>query len=151
MDSGVSAAKDLNLSVGVKLSEAQIARLTSDMVWLVTETITVDGEKIQVLVPKVYVAVQPGDLNNKGALIAGETVNLKLSGDLNNQGSIAGRQLVNLEANNMNNVGGLIQGRDVFATAHTDINNIGGTMTANQTLALDGGRDINNITTTIKT
>ena len=151
MDSGVSAAKDLNLSVGVKLSEAQIARLTSDMVWLVTETITVDGEKIQVLVPKVYVAVQPGDLNNKGALIAGETVNLKLSGDLNNQGSIAGRQLVNLEANNMNNVGGLIQGRDVFATAHTDINNIGGTMTANQTLALDAGRDINNITTTIKT
>lgn len=151
MDSGVSAAKDLNLSVGVKLSEAQIARLTSDMVWLVTETITVDGEKIQVLVPKVYVAVQSGDLNNKGALIAGETVNLKLSGDLNNQGSIAGRQLVNLEANNINNVGGLIQGRDVFAAAHTDINNIGGTMTANQTLALDAGRDINNITTTIKT
>ncbi len=151
MDSGVSAAKDLNLSVGVKLSEAQIARLTSDMVWLVTETITVDGEKIQVLVPKVYVAVQSGDLNNKGALIAGETVNLKLSGDLNNQGSIAGRQLVNLEANNINNVGGLIQGRDVFATAHTDINNIGGTMTANQTLALDAGRDVNNITTTIKT
>ncbi|WP_179994266.1 MULTISPECIES: hemagglutinin repeat-containing protein [unclassified Acinetobacter] len=151
MDSGVSAAKDLNLSVGVKLSEAQIARLTSDMVWLVTETITVDGEKIQVLVPKVYVAVQSGDLNNKGALIAGETVNLKLSGDLNNQGSIAGRQLVSLEANNINNVGGLIQGRDVFATAHTDINNIGGTMTANQILALDAGRDINNITTTIKT
>lgn len=99
----------------------------------------------------MYVAVQPGDLNNKGALIAGETVNLKLSGDLNNQGGIAGRQLVNLEANNMNNVGGLIQGRDVFATAHTDINNIGGTMTANQTLTLDAGRDINNITTTIKT
>ena len=151
MDSGVSAAKDLNLSVGVKLSEAQIARLTSDIVWMVTETITVDGEKIQVLVPKVYVAVQPGDLKNTGALIAGESINLKLTGDLNNQGSIAGRQLVNLEANNINNVGGLIQGREVFATAQTDINNIGGQVQANKTLALDAGRDINNITTTIKT
>ncbi|MDY6451450.1 hemagglutinin repeat-containing protein, partial [Acinetobacter faecalis] len=151
MDSGVSTAKDLDLSVGVKLSEAQIARLTSDIVWLVTETITVDGEKIQVLVPKVYVAVQPGDLNNKGALIAADTVNLKLTGNLNNQGNIAGRQVVNLEANNINNVGGLIQGNEVFATAQTDINNIGGQIQANKTLALDAGRDINNITTTIKT
>ncbi|MDY6483225.1 S-layer family protein, partial [Acinetobacter faecalis] len=140
MDSGVSTAKDLDLSVGVKLSEAQIARLTSDIVWLVTETITVDGEKIQVLVPKVYVAVQPGDLNNKGALIAADTVNLKLTGNLNNQGNIAGRQVVNLEANNINNVGGLIQGNEVFATAQTDINNIGGQIQANKTLALDAGR-----------
>ncbi|WP_152874132.1 filamentous hemagglutinin N-terminal domain-containing protein, partial [Acinetobacter portensis] len=152
MDSGISTAKDLNLSIGVKLSEAQIARLTSDIVWLVKETVTLaDGEKVQVLVPKVYVAVQPGDLNGQGTLIAADHVNIKLTGNLNNHGSIAGRQLVNLEANNINNVGGLIKGNEVFATAKTDINNIGGQIEANKALVLDAGRDINNITTTIKT
>lgn len=40
MNSGLTFAKSLNLHPGIALSAAQIAALTSDMVWLVEQTIT---------------------------------------------------------------------------------------------------------------
>ena len=143
MDAGVSAAKNMSLTPGVALSEAQIARLTSDIVWMVTETVTLaDGLKLQVLVPKVYALVQAGDLSGQGTLIAANTISMQLAGTLNNTGSIAGRQLVNLNGNNINNVGGLIQGKEVFTQAKNDINNIGGQIRADQTLFLVSGNNI---------
>ena len=152
MDAGVSAAKNMSLTPGVALSEAQIARLTSDIVWMVTETVTLaDGLKLQVLVPKVYALVQAGDLSGQGTLIAANTISMQLAGTLNNTGSIAGRQLVNLNGNNINNVGGLIQGKEVFTQAKNDINNIGGQIRADQTLFLDAGNNINSSSATIKT
>ena len=152
MDAGVSAAKNMRLTPGIALSEVQIARLTSDIVWMVTETITLaDGQKLQVLVPKVYALVQAGDLNGQGTLIAANTISMQLAGTLNNTGAIAGRQLVNLNSNNINNVGGLIQGKDVYAQAKNDIHNIGGQIRADQTLLLDAGKNINSASTTIKT
>ncbi len=43
--------------------------LTSDMVWLVQQTVTLpDGSQQAVLVPQVYVRVRPGDLDGSGAL-----------------------------------------------------------------------------------
>ena len=152
MDAGVSAAKNMSLTLGVALSEAQIARLTSDIVWMVTETVTLaDGQKLQVLVPKVYALVQAGDLSGQGTLIAANTISMQLAGNLNNTGTIAGRQLVNLNGNNINNIGGLIQGREVYTQAKNDINNIGGQIRADQTLFLDAGNNINSSSTTIKT
>ncbi|MEB3755113.1 hemagglutinin repeat-containing protein, partial [Acinetobacter sp. MD2(2019)] len=152
MDAGVSAAKTMKLTPGIELSEAQIARLTSDIVWLVTQNVTLaDGQKVSVLVPKVYALVQTGDLNGQGTLIAANTVNMQLNGNLNNTATIAGRQLVNLTSNNINNVGGLIQGQDVYVQAKHDIQNIGGTIAAEKTLVLDAGNNINIASTTMKT
>ena len=54
---GVSAAHEFGLRPGIALSAEQVARLTSDIVWLVSETVQLpDGRIETVLVPKVYVA-----------------------------------------------------------------------------------------------
>jgi filamentous hemagglutinin len=69
MNSGLTFAKSLNLRPGIALSDAQIAQLTSDMVWLVEQIVTLpDGSQQAVLVPQVYVRVRPGDLDGSGAL-----------------------------------------------------------------------------------
>ncbi len=61
MDAGVAFAKQYNLTVGVALTPAQMALLTSDMVWLVAREVTLtDGSVQQVLVPQVYARVKSG-------------------------------------------------------------------------------------------
>ena len=62
-----------------------------------------DGSTQKVLVPQLYVKVQPGDLDGSGALLAGKDVNINLSGDLANSGTIAGRKVVSLTADNVTN------------------------------------------------
>lgn len=62
MDAGVAFAKQYNLTVGVALTPAQMALLTSDMVWLVAREVTLaDGSVRHVLVPQVYARVKAGD------------------------------------------------------------------------------------------
>ena len=44
MQSGVTAAQELGLTLGIALSAEQVSRLTSDIVWLETQTVTLpDG------------------------------------------------------------------------------------------------------------
>ena len=74
MAAGVSVAQEWQLIPGVALSAAQVAQLTTDIVWLVTETVTLpDGSTQQALVPRVYARLQDGDLAPSGALLAGNT------------------------------------------------------------------------------
>ena len=55
MDAGITFARSQQLVPGVALSAAQVAQLTSDIVWLENQTITLkDGSQQTVLVPKVY-------------------------------------------------------------------------------------------------
>ncbi|MDR3299842.1 MAG: S-layer family protein, partial [Candidatus Accumulibacter sp.] len=71
MNAGLTYASEWNLIPGVALSAEQMARLTSDIVWLVErEIVLADGGTQKVLVPQVYVRVQDGDLSAQGALIA---------------------------------------------------------------------------------
>ncbi|KAG1078200.1 hypothetical protein G6F40_016812 [Rhizopus arrhizus] len=92
-----------------------MARLTSDIVWLVEKDVTLaDGSVVRALVPQVYLRVMPGDLGNAGALLAGAEVDVKLRGDLVNSGTIAGRKLVSIDAGNIRNLaGGKISGEQV--------------------------------------
>ena len=133
MTNGVSFAQAHQLVPGVALSAAQVAQLTSDIVWLVEKTITLpNGSTAQALVPQVYVRLQPQDLDSSGALLAGNNIDLQLEGDLNNNSTIAGRQVVNLSADNINNIGGRMQaGNQLILDATHDINIIGTTQ-ANQ-------------------
>ena len=143
MNSGITFAKQYNLRPGIALTAKQIAQLTSDIVWLVEQTVTLpDGSSQKVLVPQVYVKVQPGDLDGSGALLAGKEVNINLSGDLINSGTIAGRNVVNLTAENVNNLGGRIGGNDVSVAARRDLNNIGGSISAVNSLSATAGRDL---------
>ena len=61
MDAGKTFALQYHLTPGIALTDAQMAQLTSDIVWLVHQTVTLpDGSTEQVLVPQVYVRVRPG-------------------------------------------------------------------------------------------
>ena len=149
MNAGLTYAQEWNLIPGVALTAAQIAQLTSDIVWLVAQEVTLpDGRIETVLVPQVYVRVQPGDIDGSGSLLSGQTVNLKVSGDVVNSGTLAGRQLVRIDAANIRNLGGRISGRNVAVTARQDIDNLGGSIDATDRLTAIAGRDINVVTTT---
>ena len=133
IDQGVTFAKAHQLIPGVALTEAQIAQLTSDIVWLVEKDVTLpDGTHTRALVPQVYVRVQPGDIDGNGALLAGSNVDLNIGSKFTNSGTIAGRNVVSLTADTINNLGGRIAGNNVALTAKTDLNNLGG--------LLQGGR-----------
>lgn len=63
MNLGITAAKEFHLNPGISLSEKQVTHLTSDIVWLVSQNITLPNGKIEtVLVPKAYISVCKGDL-----------------------------------------------------------------------------------------
>lgn len=149
MDAGVTFAQQWNLRPGIALTAEQMARLTSDIVWLVEQEVTLpDGSKAKVLVPQVYVRVQPGDIDGAGTLLAGREININLTGDLTNTGTVAGRTVVNLTTENVQNLGGRITGNAVAIAARNDLNNIGGTISAANSLSAVAGRDLNIVTTT---
>jgi len=149
MNAGATFAQAYGLRVGVALTPAQMAQLTSDIVWLVERDVSLaDGSVQRVLVPQVYVRVRPGDIDGSGALLAGNKVDIQ-SGDasLVNTGTIAGRQLVSISAGTIDNLGGRISGGEVDLKAKIDINNVGGTIDARDRLNLEAGRSIDVRTT----
>ncbi|MDQ0027816.1 filamentous hemagglutinin [Variovorax paradoxus] len=149
MNAGVTFAKQVGLRPGIALTAAQMAQLTSDIVWLVEQTVTLpDGTTQRVLVPQVYVRVRPGDIDGSGALLSADATIIKSSGDVTNTGTIAGRSLVKINAENVNNLGGRIAGGSIGINARNDLNNIGGSITARDAAVLTAGRDINVRTTT---
>jgi len=149
MNAGVTFAKQYGLRPGVALTAAQMAQLTSDIVWLVEQTVTLpDGTTQRVLVPQVYVRVRPGDIDGSGALLSADATIIKSSGDVTNTGTIAGRSLVKIDAENVNNLGGRIVGGSIGINARNDLNNIGGNIVARDAAVLTAGRDINIQTTT---
>ncbi|WP_211697319.1 beta strand repeat-containing protein, partial [Paraburkholderia aspalathi] len=78
MTAGVSTAKQFSLEPGMALTAAQMDALTSDIVWLVNQTVTLpDGSTQQVLAPVVYLAhTHANDLQPTGALIAADDVEI---------------------------------------------------------------------------
>ncbi len=154
MDAGITYAQNYNLREGVALTAAQIAVLTSDIVWLQQETVTLaDGSTQQALVPHLYLAPRAGDLAPNGQLFAGatlsgNTVNIQTSGDTTNSGSILGRQLVQISADNIANLNGMIRGQNVAMDAAQDITNTGGSVIAQDSLIAQAGRNITVASTT---
>jgi filamentous hemagglutinin len=143
MDQGVTQTKAWKLIPGVALSAAQVAQLTSDIVWLIEREVTLaDGTTQKVLAPQLYLAPRSGDLLPSGALLSADSLQLNLTGDLVNSGSIAGRQFVSLAANNIKNLGGTIAADNVALTAQTDLTNQGGRIAAVSSLELQAGQDI---------
>ncbi|PKV14977.1 filamentous hemagglutinin [Xanthomonas prunicola] len=166
LESGVAAAGQLQLSMGVGLTAAQAAALTQDIVWMVEQ----DYQGQTVLVPVVYLASNSLQLRGNGALIAGGNVELNATNSMSNQGVIAGAD-VSITAGNVLNQGrisgtgsvalearndllnqGQIQGRDVALVAGNNlvseaskaINGVGilSGISASNTLQLFAGNDM---------
>ncbi|MDM0007814.1 hemagglutinin repeat-containing protein [Variovorax sp. J22G73] len=150
MNSGATFAMQYGLRPGIALTAAQMAQLTSDIVWLVEQTVTLpDGSTQNLLAPQLYVRVRPGDIDGSGALLSADaTVIERGGGDLVNTGTIAGRAMVKIDKDNVHNLGGRIVGGDVRVHAAGDIDNIGGSIVAGDSAVLTAGRDINVRTTT---
>ncbi|MGR3807743.1 two-partner secretion domain-containing protein [Pasteurella testudinis] len=150
MDAGITFAQKFNLRTGIALTPAQVAQLTTDMVWLETQNITLaDGTAVEVLVPKVYAVVKKGDVDGRGTLLSGNRVQINAS-EMLNQGTIAGREFVVFNANHLTN-SGIISGGVVSGDVTGNVNNIGGTLAADRALLLKVGGDFNHHSTTTTT
>ncbi|WP_081397521.1 hemagglutinin repeat-containing protein [Achromobacter xylosoxidans] len=140
---GADFATQYGLTVGTALTEDQMRHLTSDIVWLVEQTVTLpDGSQQTVLTPQVYLAVKPGDLRGDGTLIAGRDTRINTSGDVNNSGTIGARNALVVEAENVRNTVGSMQGKTVNLAARNDIENLAGLLKGDK-VALSAGRDVN--------
>ncbi|WP_052689416.1 hemagglutinin repeat-containing protein, partial [Xanthomonas albilineans] len=151
LDAGATVGKAWGLRPGVALTAAQMAQLTSDIVWLVAQTVTLpDGRTTTALVPHVYLRLHPGDLDSGGALLAGANVDAHVSGTLTNTGTIAGRQLVSLDAGRIEHLGGSISGNQVALTSASDIDIHGASVSAVDALSVKAAGSIN-VTSTVDT
>ncbi len=151
MASGVNAAKQFSLVPGIALTAAQMDALTSDIVWLVTQTVKLpDGSTQQVLAPVVYLAhTHANDLQPTGALIAADDVQIHAVGSATNSGMIKGGTQTVITATDIVNRGGTISsdkahGTTVVSATH-DILNASGEISGNR-VAAQAGHDIVNTT-----
>lgn len=138
MENAATSAKDLGLKYGSALTPAQIANLTTDIVWMVE--VFVDGQKV--LAPVVYLSPVTVASIDKGAVIAADTVTLAVTDMLNMGGTLSGKDSLTIASQgDITNVSGAIQGGDVsLASAQGSI--------TNETYAQTTG-DVGNMTTTI--
>ncbi|MDG4952736.1 hemagglutinin repeat-containing protein [Actinobacillus equuli] len=147
MDAGITFAQKFNLRPGISLSSNQVAQLTSDIVWLETESVTLpNGQVEQVLVPKVYAVARKGDISGKGSLISADKVNVNPT-SLINEGTIAGRNFVKFAADKLVN-SGKISGGILQGNVSGDAENNGGVMEANSALFLDVAGNFTHSSTT---
>ncbi|EGL4298797.1 filamentous hemagglutinin N-terminal domain-containing protein [Salmonella enterica] len=150
MNNGIAFAHEYHLTPGIALSPEQMALLTSDMVWLVNDTVTLpDGTRQTVQVPQLYVRARPGDLSGNGALLAGRSVTISSPGHVTNSGLISGREVTRITSQSLTNSGSLL-GPKIDLQARESINNTGGRIIAGSALALLAGHDISS-TTTLRT
>ncbi|EJL8892571.1 hemagglutinin repeat-containing protein [Salmonella enterica] len=150
MNNGIAFAHEYHLTPGIALSPEQMALLTSDMVWLVNDTVTLpDSTRQTVQVPQLYVRARPGDLSGNGALLAGRSVTISSPGHVTNSGLISGREVTRITSQSLTNSGSLL-GPKIDLQARESINNTGGRIIAGSALALLAGHDISS-TTTLRT
>jgi filamentous hemagglutinin len=152
MDNGVAAATAFNLVPGIALTSAQIANLTKDLVWLVEQQVTLpDGTTQKVLVPQVYLCqASTMKLESSGALIAADTIDIRLSGNSENSGTIIGDSSTYIEGKDIiNSNGGQITTSNGLTSlnASNDIINQSSVINGKQ-VSVSAGRDVINETTT---
>ncbi|WP_302174903.1 hemagglutinin repeat-containing protein [uncultured Hydrogenophaga sp.] len=163
LDAGVMTARALQLRPGVALSPEQVRQLTTDIVWLVEQTVTIpDGQggvrTTTALVPQLYLAPRNQDLAPGGLLaggaasgasqIGGQDVVIITTGDTLNSGSIAARGTLLLQSQSLRNLGGQLSADTVVALAQQNIENLGGQIAADSALLLQAGRDVRMASTT---
>ncbi|MCC8396671.1 hemagglutinin repeat-containing protein [Paraburkholderia sp. MMS20-SJTR3] len=144
MTSGVNVAQQFGLVPGIALTAAQMDALTSDIVWLVSQSVTLpDGSRQQVLAPVVYLAqTHANDLQPTGALIAADDVEIRATGSATNSGVIKGGTQTVVSATDILNRGGTIgsSGTDgtTVVSATNDVVNASGMISGNRVAVLAG-------------
>ena len=141
LEAGIAFGKAFKLAPGIALSKEQMEAITSDMVWLETKTVVVDGKAQQVLYPKVYLAKQPAkSVDAMGGIISGKSIVSNTNTDILNQGIMTADTIV-LGAHDVQNTG-RIDGRQVNIKASQDVINTGN-IHGDKQVTINAGRDIN--------
>ncbi|QND84715.1 hemagglutination activity domain-containing large exoprotein [Chromobacterium vaccinii] len=148
MSNGAQYAKQFQLTPGMALSAEQMAKLTSDMVWLVKQN--VGGQ--DVLVPMVYLAnADQKSLRGQGAVLAGNSMSLLASGDLVNTGTLKSDTTLLAQANNIRIEGGKVQAggdlgllaaQNLTITDDSQHSQAGSSVKAGGDLQLQAGNDL---------
>ncbi|MYN20904.1 hypothetical protein GTP81_29635, partial [Rugamonas sp. FT107W] len=128
LTSGISVAQQYGLRPGIALSADQISHLTSDIVWMETETVSLpDGTVENVLVPKVYLAHAGADaVKASGALVTGDGVDIRTTDNLVNRGGLingANGRTVLVAGQDIVNQGGAVKGGAMDLQAGRDVIN----------------------------
>ena len=131
MDSGIAYAKEYNLNPGISLTKEQMAALTSDIVWLETTTVTVNGKTYDVLYPHVYLkAGSEEKITADGSLISANQLVMETRNQLANSGALMGNSILMQGKDIVNR--GMIYGDTVQLKASHDIKESGITHAENQ-------------------
>ncbi|AEK61565.1 hemagglutinin repeat-containing protein [Collimonas fungivorans] len=146
MEAGVATAKQFQLTPGIALTAEQMASLTSDIVWMVSQDVTLpDGSHAQVLAPVVYLTrADAGDIAPTGALISGKDIDLTINGTLKNGGTLQSSNNMIVQATDIANTGNIRStGADgaVILVAQNDILNNGGSISGHR-VGILAGRDV---------
>ena len=124
MDAGITYAKEMNLSPGIKLSKEQIAALTSDMVWLEERDVYVNGKKERAVYPVLYTKNTNGlRLTAGGSLISAKNIAIETKDALKNAGTLYGENIL-AHAGDIENTG-LIRGQKIGLKSERDIRVLG--------------------------
>ena len=124
MDAGIAYAKEYNLKPGISLTKEQMAALTSDIVWLETTTVTVNGKTYDVLYPHVYLkAGSEKKIAADGSLISANQLVMEAKNQLDNSGALMGNSILMQGKDIVNR--GMIYGDTVQLKASHDIKESG--------------------------
>ena len=124
MDAGIAYAKEFHLTPGIAFTKEQMAALTSDIVWLETTTVTVNGKTYDVLYPHVYLkAGSEKKIAADGSLISANQLVMEAKNQLANSGVLMGNSILMQGKNIVNR--GMIYGDTVQLKASHDIKETG--------------------------
>ena len=124
MDSGIAYAKEFHLTPGIALTKEQMAALTSDIVWLETTTVIVNGKTYDVLYPHVYLkAGSEKKIAADGSLISANQLVMEAKNQLANSGALMGNSILMQGKDIVNR--GMIYGDTVQLKASHDIKESG--------------------------
>ena len=148
MDAGITYAKEMNLSPGIKLSKEQVAALTSDMIWLEEREVYVNGKKERAVYPVLYTKNTQGlRLTKGGSLISARNIIVETKDALKNAGTLYGENIL-VNAGEIENTG-LIRAKNIGMTSARDIN-VRGSVIGDKKVILDAKNNISAESTTEK-
>lgn len=124
MDADIAYAKEYNLKPGIALTKEQMAALTSDMGWLESTTVTVNGKTYDVLYPHIYLkAGSEKKIAADGSLISANQLVMEAKNQLANSGALMGNSILMQGKDIVNR--GMIYGDTVQLKASHDIKESG--------------------------
>ena len=140
LEAGIAYGKKYKLTPGITLSEEQMKSITTDMVWLETKTIVVNGQSQQVLYPKVYLAKQSANqIDAMGAVVSGKSIIANTDSAFKNSGNMMADSIV-VQANTVYNTGRF--NANTVAIGATDSIRNTGAIHGNDSVILRANNDI---------